>query len=103
MSKVWKIKTNMTEQENKQLMSNMTEEDHELMTTLELRLSIDVIEDETITSFVVCNELNLEKLKSLLLSHEVKFDVEDTTEFFVNDEVSVNDLSDDYIYEKLGI
>jgi hypothetical protein len=103
MSKVWKIKTNMTEQENKQLMSNMTEEEHELMTTLELRLSIDVIEEETITSFVVCNELNLEKLKSLLLNHDVKFDVEDTTEFFVNEEVSVDDLSDDYIYEKLGI
>jgi hypothetical protein len=93
----------MTEQENKQLMSNMTEEEHELMTTLELRLSIDVIEEETITSFVVCNELNLEKLKSLLLNHDVKFDVEDTTEFFVNEEVSVDDLSDDYIYEKLGI
>ena len=103
MSKVWKIKTNMTEQENKRLMSNMTEEEHELMTTLELRLSIDVIEEETITSFVVCNELNLEKLKSLLLNHDVKFDVEDTTEFFVNEEVSVDDLSDDYIYEKLGI
>ena len=103
MSKVWKIKTNMTEQENKQLMSNMTEEEHELMTTLELRLSIDVIEEETITSFVVCNEINLEKLKSLLLNHDVKFDVEDTTEFFVNEEVSVDDLSDDYIYEKLGI
>jgi hypothetical protein len=103
MSKVWKIKTNMTEQENKQLMSNMTEEEHELMTTLELRLSIDVIEEETITSFVVCNEINLEKLKSLLLNHNVKFDVEDTTEFFVNEEVSVDDLSDDYIYEKLGI
>jgi hypothetical protein len=93
----------MTEQENKQLMSNMTEEEHELMTTLELRLSIDVIEEETITSFVVCNEINLEKLKSLLLNHNVKFDVEDTTEFFVNEEVSVDDLSDDYIYEKLGI
>lgn len=103
MSKVWKIKTNLTEQENKQLLSKMSDDDHELMTTLDLKLSVDVIEGETITSFVVCNELNLEKLKSLLISHEVKFDVEDTTEFFVNDEVSVNDLSDDYIYEKLGI
>lgn len=103
MKKVWRIKTNLTELDNKNLMSNMTEDEHELMTTLELKLSVDVIEDDKITSFVVCNELNLEKLKSLLLSHEVKFDVEDTTEFFVNDEVSVNDLSDDYIYEKLGI
>jgi|LauGreDrversion4_2_1035121.scaffolds.fasta_scaffold07779_8 hypothetical protein len=103
MSKVWKIKTNLTEQENKQLLSKMSEDDHELMTTLELKLSVDVIENETITSFVICNELNLEKLKSLLLTHNVEFSVEDTTEFFITEEVSVDELSDDYIYEKLGI
>ena len=103
MSKVWKIKTNLTEQENKQLLSKMSDDDHELMTTLELKLSVDVIENETITSFVVCNELKLEKLKSLLMNHDVEFNVEDTTEFFVSNEVSVDELSDEHIYEKLGI
>ena len=103
MSKVWKITTNLTEEENKQLMSKMTEEEHELMTTLELSLSVDVIEEETITSFVVCNELNLEKLKSVLINHDVKFTIDDTTEFFVSEEVNIDDLSDEYIYEKLGI
>ena len=103
MSKVWKIKTNLTEQENKQLLSKMSDDDNELMTTLELKLSVDVIENETITSFVVCNELNLEKLKSLLINHDVEFNVEDTTEFFVSNEVSVDELSDEHIYEKLGI
>jgi hypothetical protein len=103
MSKVWKITTNLTEQENTELMSNMTEQEHEMMTTLELKLSVDVIENETITSFVVCNELNLEKLKSLLINHGVQFNVDDTTEFFVNEEVNVDDLSQDYIYEKLGV
>lgn len=103
MSKVWKITTDLTEEQNKQLMSRMTEEEHELMMALELKLSVDVIEDETITSFVVCNELNLEKLKSVLINHEVKFSVEDTTEFFVDDETPIDELSNEYIYEKLGI
>jgi len=103
MSKVWKITTNLTEEQNKQLASKMTEEEHELMSTLELKLSIDVIENETITSFVVCNELNLEKLKSVLINHEVEFRVDDTTEFFINDEVGIDEISDNYIYEKLGI
>lgn len=103
MRKVWKITTKMSEEQNKQLMSNMSEEDHNLMMGLELQLSVDVIEDENVTSFVVCNELNLEKLKSVLISHKVEFNVDDTTEFFVNEDVKIDDLSDEYIYEKLGI
>lgn len=103
MSKVWKITTGLNQDQNKQLMSNMTEEEHELMTTLDLQLSVDVLEEDNLTSFVVCNELNLEKLKSVLINHEVPFRVEDTTEFFVNEEVKVEDLSDEYIYEKLGL
>lgn len=103
MKKVWRIKTNLTELDNKNLMSNMTEDEHELMTTLELKLSVDVIEDEKITSFVVCNELNLEKLKSLLINHNVDFMVDDTTDFFITEETKVDELSDEYIYEKLGI
>ena len=31
MKKVWKVKTNLTQDENKKLMSSMTDEDHDLM------------------------------------------------------------------------
>ena len=103
MSKVWRIKTGLNEEQNRQLMTKMSEEDHNTMMELELQLSVDVIEEETLTSFVVCNELNLEKLKSVLIKHAVEFEVDDTTEFFVSDEVKIEDLSDEYIYEKLGI
>ena len=34
MSKVWKITTNLTEQENTQLLSNMTEQEHEMVAVL---------------------------------------------------------------------
>ena len=73
MKKVWKVTTELTEDENRKLMSSMSEEEHQLMMNLELDLSVDVLEDDKVTSFVICNELNLEKLKSLLMNHNVIF------------------------------
>ena len=80
----------------------MTDEDHDLMMSLDLDISVDVLEDDKITSFMVCNELNLEKIKSVLFKYNVEFEAVDTTDFFVNDEVTIDELSDDYIYEKIG-
>ena len=102
MKKVWKVKTNLTEDENKKLMSSMTDEDHDLMMSLDLDLSVDVLEDDKITSFMVCNELNLEKIKSVLFKYNVVFETVDTTDFFVSDKVTIDELSDEYIYEKIG-
>ena len=102
MKKVWKIKTSLTEDDNKKLMSSMNDDDHNLMMDLDINLSVDVLDDDTITTFMVCNELNLEKVKSLLFKYNVQFEVDDTTDFFVNDNVSIDELSDDYIYEKIG-
>lgn len=102
MKKVWKIKTSLTEDDNKKLMLSMNDDDHNLMMDLDINLSVDVLDDDTITTFMVCNELNLEKVKSLLFKYNVQFEVDDTTDFFVNDNVSIDELSDDYIYEKIG-
>ena len=102
MKKVWKVKTNLTEDQNKKMMSSMTDEDHDLMMSLDLDLSVDVLEDDKITSFMVCNELNLEKIKSVLFKYNVEFEIVDTTDFFVNGEVTIEELSDEYIYEKIG-
>ena len=103
MKKVWKVTTELTEVENKKLMSSMSEDEHQLMMNLELDLSVDVLEDDKVTSFVICNELNLEKLKSLLMNHDVKFSIVDTTDFFIDDQTNIEDLSEDSIYEKLGV
>jgi hypothetical protein len=103
MKKVWKVTTELTEDENKKLMSSMSEDEHQLMMNLELDLSVDVLEDDKVTSFVICNELNLEKLKSLLMNHDVKFSIVDTTDFFIDDQTNIEDLSEDSIYEKLGV
>lgn len=103
MKKVWKVTTELTEDENKKLMSSMTDDEHQLMMNLELDLSVDLLEDDKVTSFVICNELNLEKLKSLLMNHDVKFSIVDTTDFFIDDQTNIEDLSEDSIYEKLGV
>jgi hypothetical protein len=103
MKKVWKVTTELTEDENKKLMSSMSEDEHQLMMNLELDLSVDVLEDDKVTSFVICHELNLEKLKSLLMNHDVKFSIVDTTDFFIDDQTNIEDLSEDSIYEKLGV
>jgi hypothetical protein len=103
MKKVWKVTTELTEDENRKLMSSMSEEEHQLMMNLELDLSVDVLEDDKVTSFVICNELNLEKLKSLLMNHNVIFSIVDTTDFFTDAETNIEDLSEDTIYEKLGV
>jgi hypothetical protein len=103
MKKVWKVTTELTEDENRKLMSSMSEEEHQLMMNLELDLSVDVLEDDKVTSFVICNELNLEKLKSLLMNHNVIFSIVDTTDFFIDNQTNIEDLSEDTIYEKLGV
>ncbi len=103
LKKVWKVKTSLSEEQNKNLTANMTKEDRDMILDLDLDLSVDVLEDEKITSFVVCNELNIEKLKSILKKNEVEFKVDDTTEFFVSEKVTIDELSDEYIYEKLGV
>lgn len=102
MKKVWKIKTNLTEDDNKKLMSSMNDDDHDLMMGLDINLSVDVLDEDKITTFMVCNDLNLEKIKSLLFKYNVEFETLDTTDFFVNDDVTIDELSDEYIYEKIG-
>ncbi len=93
----------MTEQQNKNLASSMSQEDHDLMMGLDLDISVDVIETDTITSFIVCNDINIEKIKSLLMKHQVEFETEDTTDFFTDNDFKIEDIYPEYIYEKLGI
>jgi hypothetical protein len=102
MKKVWKIKTNLTQSQNNEFVSKLTTEDQSLMSGLDLDLSVDLLEENTITSFMICNELNLEKIKSLMFKYGVEFEVEDETEFFTGENITVDELTDEYIYNKIG-
>lgn len=102
MKKVWKIKTNLTQSQNNEFVSKLTTEDQSLMSGLDLDLSVDLLEENTITSFMICNELNIEKIKSLMFKYGVEFEVEDETEFFTEENITVDELTDEYIYSKIG-
>lgn len=102
MKKVWKVKTDLTEEQNRKFVLGMSEEEHLLMTELELDLSVDLIDGETITSFMICDDATIEKIKSLLSKKSISFEVDDTTDFFATDGVALEEMTNEYIYRKVG-
>lgn len=102
MNRVWIIDTNLTEETNKELSKNLTEKDQSIMLDLDLKLSVDLVnENNFITSVVVCNQLNIEKLKDFFKNNNVIFEIQDSTELFTNNDTKVDDLIEDDIVEKM--
>lgn len=102
MNRVWIIDTNLTEKTNKELSKNLTEKDQSIMLDLDLKLSVDLVnENNFITSVVVCNQLNIEKLKDFFKNNNVIFEIQDSTDLFTNNDTKVDDLIEDDIVEKM--
>jgi len=102
MNRVWIIDTNLTEETNKELSKNLTEKDQSIMLDLDLKLSVDLVnENNFITSVVVCNQLNIEKLKDFFKNNNVIFEIQDSTDLFTNNDTKVDDLIEDDIVEKM--
>jgi hypothetical protein len=102
MNKVWIIDTNLTEETNKELSKNLTEKDQSIMLDLDLKLSVDLVnENNFITSVVVCNQLNIEKLKDFFKNNNVVFEIQDSTDLFTNNDTKVDDLIEDDIFQKM--
>lgn len=104
MKKVWKLNTGMTEKENRKFVTQtMSKEDHDEMLELNLNLSLDLLEEDIINSFIICDDFNIEKVKSLLLKYNINFTVEDVTYFFLDEGLLIDDINEDIIFNKLGI
>lgn len=102
MNKVYLINTNLTEETNKNLNSNLSEKDQQSMLDLDLKLSIDLVsEDNLITSVVICNQINLEKMKEFFKNNNVDVNIQDATDIFTSDLKSVDDLIEEDIIEKM--
>jgi hypothetical protein len=81
--RVYKISTNLTNEENKELVRNISEEDSLFLATLDIKVSVDLLDDEDkLTTVMVTNIINLEKLKSYFIKMKIYFDIEDITEEF---------------------
>ena len=104
MNRVYLINTNLTEESNKDLTKNLSEKDQQTMLDLDLKLSVDLVnENNFITSVVVCNQINLEKMKEFFKSNYEEVDIQDATDLFVTELglTEVDDLIEEDIVEKM--
>jgi hypothetical protein len=101
MNRVYVLTTGLTEQLNRDLISNLNEEDQKLMIDLDFKLSVDLVnESNNITSVIICNQINIEKMKSFLSKNNVEFTIEDATDIFTSDK-NIDDLIEEDIVEKM--
>lgn len=108
--RVYKINTNLTDKQNKNLIKNMSDEDANFFTSLDIKVSVDLLdENENITSVMVTNVINLEKLKTYFISKNIEFTVDDITEYFSQEEDEDNlkeilaDITSEDILKLFGI
>jgi len=98
MHNVWIVTTDLTEDQNKDLIKNLSEDDQNMMSELDLKISVDLIDEENhITSVMVCNKIDIEKIKDFLTRNNVKWGVEDGTNLFEN----IEGLTEEIIVEKM--
>ena len=65
MSKIFEVRTNLTVQKNMDFIKGMTEEDRQQILELDLRMGVDLVKEDIITSYLVCDEINIEKMKEV--------------------------------------
>jgi chemotaxis signal transduction protein len=102
MNRVYVITTDLTVESNKELTKNLSEKDQQIMLDLDLKLSVDLVNDEDkITSVIICNQLNLEKMKDFFNNNNVNFTVDDATELFTTEDNNIDELIEEDIIEKM--
>jgi hypothetical protein len=100
MKKIFEVKTNLTTEKNMEFLKSLGEEDRKEIMELDLDLGVDVVKENLITSYIVCNDLNIEKMKEVLKKHGIQYEVEDVTLQVVSDALTIDDLSPEDLLEK---
>jgi hypothetical protein len=102
---VYKIKTGLTKIQIDILGDSLDESDMILLDYLENKvLNMDIVEDNLISSYIICSEVFLESILSIFYKYKVEFKVEDITKLFFYGIVNIDD--DDfqkYLVENLNI
>ena len=102
MSRVYVITTDLTVEDNKKLATNLSEKDQQIMLDLDLKLSVDLVnEEDKITSVIICNQLNLEKMKDFFKNNNVNFTIDDATDLFTTEGTEIDELVEEDIVEKM--
>jgi hypothetical protein len=102
--RVYKIDTNLTDAQNKELVKNISEEDANFLSSLDIKVSVDLLDqNDKLTTIMVTNILNLEKLKTYFTKVNIDCQIEDITEHFTGeeDENIVTKILEDLTYEDI--
>ncbi len=113
MIKVFQIKTDLTIETHEKKFSSFDKEDITFTELLNDQLvAFDVLENSLITSYLLCEDDILDKLKYLFYKYEVKFIINDVTEIFLWGKLKIDDedfnkfletsLSIDLILDKIN-
>jgi hypothetical protein len=100
MKKIFEVKTDLTTEKNADFLKSLGEQDRQEIIDLDLDLGVDVVKENLITSYIVCNDLNIEKMKEVLKKHGIQYEVEDVTSQVVSDALPIEDLSGEDLLEK---
>jgi hypothetical protein len=105
--KIYKILTDLTEEKDEYLKSNLTREEEKIIFRYfeDGNISYDLVgEDGIITSYLMCSEEVLDYTISLFYKYEVKFVISDITNDFLIGKVNINDKDfQNYLLENLDI
>jgi len=108
--RIYKIDTNVTDEQNKELVKNISEEDANLLSSLDIKVSVDLLDEEDkLTTIMVTNIINLEKLKTYFSKNNILFEIEDITEEFTQETEEetlyqiLEDLTSEDILKKFGV
>lgn len=98
--RVYKIETNLTSEKNNDLLKNISEEDSLILRSLDISVSVDLLdENDNLTTVMVIDILNLEKLKEYFNRVGVQYDIEDISDEFED----ISNINKDIILNKFGL
>lgn len=103
MSKIFEVRTNLTVQKNMDFIKGMTEEDRQQILELDLRMGVDLVKEDIITSYLVCDDINIEKMKEVLKKHLIEYEISDVTDQVVADGKTIEQITEKDIFEKFDL
>ena len=102
MKKIFEVCTNLTIQKNLEFIQSLNDEDRKQILDLDLDLGVDVVKEDIITSYIICNDLNIEKMKEVLKKHEIEYEVNDVTSQVVSDAKTIDQILEEDILQRFN-
>lgn len=103
MSKIFEVRTNLTVQKNMDFTKGMTEEDRQQILEMDLRMGVDLVKEDIITSYLVCDDTNIEKMKEVLKKHLIEYEISDVTDQVVTESKTIEQITEKDIFEKFDL